>query len=41
MALSYNMKRTGTVLRLSYARTLESPFNENLVIFLPRAATMR
>ncbi|HEV2681619.1 MAG TPA: hypothetical protein VGV14_14025 [Rhodanobacter sp.] len=32
MALSYDIKRTGTVLRTSYARTLESPFNENLVI---------
>jgi hypothetical protein len=32
LALSYNIKRTGTNLRLSYARTLESPFNENLVI---------
>jgi hypothetical protein len=32
MALSYNIKRTGTVLRTSYARTLESPFNENLII---------
>src|ERR1019366_9284074 len=29
LALSYNVKRTGTVLRTSYARTLESPFNEN------------
>ena len=32
LALSYNLKRTGTVLRLSYARTLESPFNENLIL---------
>jgi hypothetical protein len=32
VALSYNLKRTGTVLRTSYARTLESPFNENLVL---------
>jgi hypothetical protein len=30
--ISYNIKKTGTVLRVSYARTLESPFNENLVI---------
>ena len=29
---SYNIKRTNTVLRVSYARTLESPFNENLVL---------
>jgi Carboxypeptidase regulatory-like domain len=32
LALSYNLKRTGTVLRVSYARTLESPFNENLIL---------
>lgn len=32
VGLSYNIKRTGTVLRASYARTLESPFNENLVL---------
>jgi hypothetical protein len=32
LALSYNLKRSGTVLRVSYARTLESPFNENLVL---------
>jgi hypothetical protein len=32
LALSYNIKRTGTVFRTSYARTLESPFNENLII---------
>ncbi len=30
--VAYNIKRTNTVLRVSYARTLESPFNENLVI---------
>jgi hypothetical protein len=30
--LAYNIKRSNTVLRVSYARTLESPFNENLVI---------
>jgi hypothetical protein len=30
--IAYNFKRTTTVLRVSYARTLESPFNENLVI---------
>ena len=29
---SYNVKQTGTVLRVSYARTLETPFNENLVL---------
>jgi hypothetical protein len=32
LGLSYNIKRTSTVLRASYARTLESPFNENLVL---------
>jgi hypothetical protein len=30
--IAYNIKRTNTVLRVSYARTLESPFNENLAI---------
>ncbi len=30
--IAYNIKKTNTVLRVSYARTLESPFNENLVI---------
>ncbi len=30
--LSYNFKKTGTVLRVSYARTQETPFNENLVL---------
>ena len=29
---AYNIKRTNTVLRASYARTLETPFNENLVL---------
>ena len=32
LGISYTIKRTGTVLRTSYARTLESPFNENLVL---------
>ena len=32
VGLAYNVKRTGTVLRASYARTLETPFNENLVL---------
>jgi len=32
IGLSYNIKPTSTVLRLSYARTMESPFNENLVL---------
>lgn len=30
--LSYRFKATGTVLRASYARTQETPFNENLVL---------
>ena len=30
--VAYNIKQTSTVLRVSYARTMESPFNENLVI---------
>lgn len=29
---SYLIKETGTVLRASYARTLETPYNENLVL---------
>ncbi|HEX4037327.1 MAG TPA: TonB-dependent receptor [Acidobacteriaceae bacterium] len=29
---SYSVKRTHTVLRASYARTLETPFNENLIL---------
>jgi len=32
VGISYNVKKTGTVLRLSYARTQETPFNENLVL---------
>ena len=32
IGVSYSVKRTGTVLRLSYARTQETPFNENLVL---------
>jgi len=32
VGVAYNVKQTNTVLRLSYSRTLESPFNENLVI---------
>jgi hypothetical protein len=30
--VAYNIKKTGTVLRASYARTMESPFNENLIL---------
>ncbi|MGC2299717.1 MAG: carboxypeptidase regulatory-like domain-containing protein [Acidobacteriaceae bacterium] len=29
---SYSIRKTNTVLRASYARTLETPFNENLVL---------
>ena len=32
LGVAYNIKPTNTVLRVSYARTLESPFNENLII---------
>ncbi len=32
VGVAYDVKKTGTILRLSYARTLETPFNENLVL---------
>lgn len=32
LGIAYNIKPTNTVLRISYARTMESPFNENLVL---------
>jgi hypothetical protein len=32
LGLSYNIKRSNTVLRLSYARVLETPFNENVIV---------
>jgi hypothetical protein len=32
VGVSYNIKPSHTVLRISYARTLESPFNENLIL---------
>jgi hypothetical protein len=32
LGIAYNIKPTNTVLRVSYARTLETPFNENLVL---------
>ena len=32
IGISYNVKPTHTVLRVSYARSLETPFNENLVL---------
>ena len=30
--VAYNLKKTNTVFRVSYARTMESPFNENLIL---------
>ena len=30
--IAYNIKKTGTVLRAAYARTFETPFNENLIL---------
>ena len=32
LGAAYNIKRTSTVLRVAYAYSLESPFNENLVL---------
>ena len=32
VGISYSVKKTSTVLRASYARTQETPFNENLVL---------
>ena len=32
LGIAYNFKKTNTVLRVSYARVLETPFNENLVL---------
>jgi carboxypeptidase family protein len=32
IGLAYNVKKTNTVLRVSYARLLETPFNENLIL---------
>ena len=32
LGLAYNIKQTNSVVRASYARTLETPFNENLVL---------
>ncbi len=32
VGIAYNVKRTNTVIRVSYARSLETPFNENLVL---------
>jgi len=32
LGVAYNIKQSNTVLRVSYARTVETPFNENLVL---------
>jgi hypothetical protein len=32
VGIAYNVKKTGTVLRVAYARTFETPFNENLLL---------
>ncbi len=32
LGLAYNLRNTNTVVRASYARTMETPFNENLVL---------
>jgi hypothetical protein len=32
LGVAYNIRATNTVLRLSYAHTMESPFNENLIL---------
>jgi hypothetical protein len=32
LGIAYNIKRSNTVLRVSYARVLETPFNENLIV---------
>jgi hypothetical protein len=32
LGVAYNIKRSSTVLRVSYARVLETPFNENLIV---------
>jgi hypothetical protein len=32
VGIAYNIKPTSTVLRVSYARTMETPFNENLIL---------
>jgi hypothetical protein len=32
VGLAYNVKRTNSVLRVSYSRILETPFNENLIL---------
>jgi hypothetical protein len=32
LGVAYNVKKTNTIFRVSYARVLETPFNENLVL---------
>jgi hypothetical protein len=32
VGIAYNIRPTNTVLRISYARTMETPFNENLIL---------
>ena len=32
VGIAYNIKPSGTVLRVAYARTMETPFNENLLL---------
>jgi len=32
VGIAYNVKPSSTILRISYARTMETPFNENLVL---------
>jgi hypothetical protein len=32
LGIAYNIKKSNTVLRVSYARLLETPFNENLIV---------
>ncbi len=32
VGVAYNVKRSNTVIRASYARTMETPFNENLIL---------
>jgi hypothetical protein len=32
IGIAYNLKKTSTVFRVSYARVLETPFNENLIL---------
>jgi hypothetical protein len=38
--ISYNIKKTGTVLRVAYARTFETPFNENLLLSSSQTAAI-